>query len=134
MRGEIMEKTFKVVSCADALQDNYPDADDYFDEDYSRWALYEFDENDKPVRLVGTDGGEPEDQLLVRDWRWVEKELNKERDKVNYYREQLMLCKQEIDAIMAVKKEFKISGATGIQSIREYILNLRALLGYYEEM
>ena len=26
---------------------------------------------------VGRDGGEPEDQLLVRDWRWVPEALNK---------------------------------------------------------
>lgn len=28
-------------------------------------------------RVLGTDGGEPEDQLLVRDWQWVVIELNK---------------------------------------------------------
>lgn len=28
-------------------------------------------------RLVGIDGGEPEDQLLCRDWKWVPEELNK---------------------------------------------------------
>lgn len=27
-------------------------------------------------RVVGSDGGEPEDQLLVRDWSWVVEELN----------------------------------------------------------
>lgn len=27
-------------------------------------------------RLVGIDGGEPEDQLLCRDWKWVVVELN----------------------------------------------------------
>lgn len=26
---------------------------------------------------VGTDGGEPEDQTFVRDWRWVAVELNR---------------------------------------------------------
>lgn len=28
-------------------------------------------------RLVGIDGGEPEDQLLCRDWKWVPEELNR---------------------------------------------------------
>lgn len=31
---------------------------------------------DGTKRIVGEDGGEPEDQLLVRDWKWVVKELN----------------------------------------------------------
>ena len=30
----------------------------------------------KPFRILGTDGGEVEDQTLSRDWRWVVKELN----------------------------------------------------------
>lgn len=40
------------------------------------WGLWEL-EDGKPIRLIGTDGGEPEDQLLVRDWRWVQEELQK---------------------------------------------------------
>ena len=31
---------------------------------------------------VGTDGGEPEDQLLVRDWKWVPELLNKLDDEL----------------------------------------------------
>lgn len=26
--------------------------------------------------IIGSDGGEPEDQVLVRDWRWVVDALN----------------------------------------------------------
>lgn len=40
------------------------------------WCLYEVDDAGKPIRLVGQDGGEPEDQLLVRDWKWVVEEMN----------------------------------------------------------
>jgi len=39
------------------------------------YCLIEFD-GDTPVRIVGQDGGAPEDQLLVRDWAWVAVELN----------------------------------------------------------
>lgn len=37
------------------------------------WCLMLGDE------LVGCDGGEPEDQMLVRDWAWVPERLNAER-------------------------------------------------------
>lgn len=43
--------------------------------DELRWHVVEF-EGDTPLRIVGSDGGEPEDQLLVRDWRWVAVALN----------------------------------------------------------
>lgn len=34
-------------------------------------------EDDIGYRFVGSDGGEPEDQTLGRNWRWVVDELNK---------------------------------------------------------
>jgi len=48
-------------------EDPYPE---WFDH---HWFVYD----SKTDRIVGEDGGEPEDQMLVRDWRWVEKELNR---------------------------------------------------------
>jgi hypothetical protein len=33
-------------------------------------------ENDRPIKLIATDGGEPEDNSFIRDWAWVEGELN----------------------------------------------------------
>jgi hypothetical protein len=39
---------------------------------FSHWALVDTVNG----RELGADGGEPEDQLLVRDWEWVPKELN----------------------------------------------------------
>lgn len=30
----------------------------------------------KIVEVIGTDGGEPEDQTLIRDWSWVVPALN----------------------------------------------------------
>lgn len=43
--------------------------------DGESWCLLE-KMDDGTHRLVGMDGGEPEDQLLIRDWAWVVTELN----------------------------------------------------------
>jgi len=45
------------------------------------WTLYEQGASGKLIRAIGSDGGEPEDQLLVRDWSWVVEALNEERDR-----------------------------------------------------
>jgi hypothetical protein len=37
-------------------------------------------------RDVGEDGGEPEDQLLIRDWSWVAVEMNKLDDELERLR------------------------------------------------
>lgn len=44
-----------------------------------RSALVEFD-GETPIRIVGWDGGEPEDQTLTRDWDWVGKEMDSLRN------------------------------------------------------
>jgi hypothetical protein len=39
---------------------------------YSEWVSYVIEYDDgHPSRIVGSDGGEPEDQTLVRDWSWI---------------------------------------------------------------
>lgn len=43
--------------------------------DPNSWSLVETD-GEKPIRFIGADGGEPEDQTLVRDWNWVATEMN----------------------------------------------------------
>lgn len=43
--------------------------------DGESWCLLE-KMDDGTHRLVGMDGGEPEDQSLVRDWAWIVAELN----------------------------------------------------------
>ena len=43
------------------------------EEDRAAWVLIDTATNTE----VGRDGGEPEDQLLVRDWKWVPEVLNK---------------------------------------------------------
>ncbi len=40
------------------------------------WQLIALDEDGKRVCVLGEDGGEPEDQTLVRDWDWVPKVIN----------------------------------------------------------
>lgn len=46
--------------------------DERYEDDMYRSVL--FDTQDK--RVVGTDGGEPEDQTFGRNWSWVPDELN----------------------------------------------------------
>lgn len=53
---------------------------DGFEGDDCQWHILEFDDDDNLIRVVGSDGGEPEDQSLVRDWQWVAKELNRVAD------------------------------------------------------
>lgn len=44
-----------------------------------QWHVVEFN-GDAPLCIVGSDGGEPEDQLLVRNWQWVAVALNRAYD------------------------------------------------------
>jgi len=62
----------------------------WLDEDATEWlpvsarhmagyecsALVGLDASGKVVEVVGTDGGDPEDQTLYRDWAWVGNVLN----------------------------------------------------------
>jgi hypothetical protein len=67
---------FRILGTKD-VQRVLPDAmPNHFDIDEWGWWLVEFDAAGKAVRIVGSDGGEPEDQLLVRNWSWVAKEMN----------------------------------------------------------
>lgn len=40
-------------------------------------CLVEYDTNGKIIRVVNSDGGEPEDQTFGRNWAWVVDEMNK---------------------------------------------------------
>ena len=68
---------FIVVSNDDAVKQRLPGWENFYhvDGDF-HFCLYETD-GKKPIRLVGEDGGEPEDQTLGRDWKWVPAEMNK---------------------------------------------------------
>ena len=64
---------FRVVSADEAYSRGWIEDEGRFN---SGWALLEFDDAGKFLRVVGQDGGEPEDQLLIRHWSWVVDELN----------------------------------------------------------
>lgn len=73
-------KRFVTVTVDNAIRNGYPGAPpieelDHWD-GYGHSYLYETD-GTRPTRLVGRDGGEPEDNLFIRDWSWVETELNR---------------------------------------------------------
>ena len=66
---------YKVLS-TDELPKRFLEEDDpCFEEDDFRFFLVRT-ENNEIIEIIGTDGGEPEDQLLVRDWKWVAPALN----------------------------------------------------------
>lgn len=70
---------FVVVDRKRALKADNAESDfwlyeDEEDEYYDRIRSYVLDT--KTNRLLGADGGEPEDQSLDRDWRWVVDALN----------------------------------------------------------
>ena len=77
-------KRFQVIELRDAQKYGWPEAEEFGQAGISHYRrlLYECDAEDKPVRLVGYDGGEPEDQTLSRDWEWVVVELNQLADEV----------------------------------------------------
>ena len=61
---------YKVLSFEEAMRLG-------FDGEFVGYYNYEYRsgvfrmEDDKPVEMLGHDGGEPEDQTLWRDWSWV---------------------------------------------------------------
>lgn len=69
-----MTTDYKVLSLTDESAKHLTadwlggDEDDY--EDSYHCGVFRL-EDDVPVELLGTDGGEPEDQTLNRDWSWV---------------------------------------------------------------
>lgn len=70
-----MSDRFRLYYNDDAIKEGIATSDDLWRDGWGM-SLWEFIPGKKP-RLVGTDGGEPEDQTLSRDWSWVQRELNK---------------------------------------------------------
>ena len=52
-------------------------------DDDEGWSVFDSLTN----RVIGSDGGEPEDQLLIRDWKWVIEALNAVDRELTTYRE-----------------------------------------------
>lgn len=65
------------------------------------------------ARVLGADGGAPEDALLVRDWKWVARELNAVNAERDDAREKLRALVEAIDLVAALKKR---AGRPGGQS------------------
>jgi len=65
---------FRILTVDDAKEAGVEGAEEYDGYDLVS-LLIEF-ADDKPVRIVGSDGGSPEDQSLLRDWSWVAAEMN----------------------------------------------------------
>lgn len=78
---------FKVVDNEQAVREKFPDAELHCvrprqtwvegkwewlgaTETNYGWSIYRFVDG-TPVEYIGSDGGEPEDQLLVRDLSWI---------------------------------------------------------------
>jgi len=83
-----------VVSNQEARASKYPSYEDPrqdFGDFYS--CLYETD-GKKPIRLVGEDGGEPEDQTFGRDWRWVVREMNQLAKEIDELKQRLSYAEE----------------------------------------
>jgi len=65
---------FAVMSREDAAKHGLLNPVEYAVFDFG-WLVVERAPGETP-RIVGADGGEPEDALLVRDWQWVAPALN----------------------------------------------------------
>jgi hypothetical protein len=74
----MMTLSYKQHTLAEAKSLDLPDLEVDYLLDYELMScsgiwLYS---DDVPLKLIGEDGGEPEDQTLRRDWRWVVDALN----------------------------------------------------------
>lgn len=70
-------REWKIEYMPDALDAGWPGWPDIGDENEPPdcWGLW-LCEDGVPVRLIGEDGGEPEDQTMVRRWAWVRDACN----------------------------------------------------------
>ncbi len=67
---------YQMLSFEEAMKLGFKDEDltEWYDHEYMNGVFLM--EDDVPVKLLGSDGGEPEDQKLYRDWAWVTPALN----------------------------------------------------------
>jgi len=69
---------YKVIGLTEAKTLGF-DIDLMYGDEYNS-GVFEMKDG-KPIRLLGQDGGEPEDQRLYRDWSWVVDALNEAYEK-----------------------------------------------------
>lgn len=79
--------TYRVLSIREAAKLGYVELDEYRDECF---GLFECS------RLLGTDGGSPEDQTFLRKWSWVVTELEHAyaRGQSDGYAEGIEVCNE----------------------------------------
>lgn len=96
-------KYTKIFYCQN-LKETYPDfVRDHIDisnKDHC-WVLCKIDENGNPIDTIGWDGGEPEDQCLVRDWQWIQTVVENYETKINSLLQENELLKE----LLSVEKE-----------------------------
>jgi len=68
-----MKKIEYRVIWQEDLEKHLKEWPDNYEEPFSCLVLFK---DGKQHKLIGTDGGEPEDQTLFRDWNWVADALN----------------------------------------------------------
>ena len=68
-------REYKLFSQEEAVKAGLEEENLYRNEGYIHHLVEVID--GKPIRVLGSDGGEPEDQTFGRDWKWVVEEINK---------------------------------------------------------
>lgn len=90
---QALPDTYEVCSVADAVSEHVPEAEDYsngYEDDYSYLVIRYASDGHK---VLGSDGGEPEDQTLYRNWAWVPEALQEAYDRgVQYGKEHGGCC------------------------------------------
>jgi hypothetical protein len=68
---------FKLFSLRELHEQNHPLAEDYWGDEYEyRMGVFRLNYKGEPCKLIGTDGGQPEDKTLDRNLYWVLNALN----------------------------------------------------------
>lgn len=123
-RPKTAEERFRV------LNDEEAQALGLVEKDLYGWFYCLVDFGGPSPRLVGRDGGEPEDQTLVRNWSWVADEMNKlDRAARASEREE---CARVVEAWLAkpeTRARFVAEGPRGIGVLVSSVIRARGTTG-----
>lgn len=96
---------YRTAYMDDALEAEWPESGAAWRvvDSWSCWGLFEFPTPDAatPIRLLGHDGGEPEDKILVRDFDWIAAELEELRVKLEKHEEEAKAQAQRYTSLLA---------------------------------
>lgn len=76
------KRSYQLVDMNTAYKEGYPQSWEDDEEYEGTSGIWEC-EDGKPVKLLGTDGGEPEDASFCRDYSWVHDALERLADELN---------------------------------------------------